>query len=91
MVIFDQIAPLIGIFLQIFKDIAGFILILGIFIFTFSFAFYLLAKNQLDFDGLSEDEADGIPYGTFDHSIKYIGDMLLGETDQDSFSLGEGK
>ena len=87
----DQIAPLISIAFQIMKDILGFLVILVIFMFTFSFSFYLLAQNQLNFDNLTRDEADNIPYATFGGSLTYIGNMIVGQTDQDSFELGEAR
>lgn len=87
----DAIAPLISIFIQIFKDIVGFMIILFIFMFSFSFAFYLIGQNQKDFDNIPEDKAADIPYGTFVDSISYVADILIGQTDQDSFNLGDGR
>merc|ERR1711957_871428 len=72
-------------------DILGFLIILSIFMFTFSFSFFILAQNQLNFDGLTADEADGIPYATFVGSLTYIGNMIVGQTDQERFSLGDGR
>lgn len=89
--IVDRIAPLISIATQIMIDILGFLIILVIFMFTFSFSFFILAQNQLNFGGLSEEEAEGIPYATFAGSLGYIGNMIVGQTDQASFTLGDGR
>lgn len=59
-------------------EIVGFMIILFIFMFTFSFSFFILAQNQLNFDGLSKEEEDGIPYATFVGSLTYIGNMIVG-------------
>jgi hypothetical protein len=40
---------------------------------------------------LSEEEAEGIPYATFVGSLTYIGNMIVGQTDQGSFTLGDGR
>lgn len=58
--------------------------------FSFSFAFYILAQNQKNFDGLNEEENDSIAYGTFLGSINFLMRFLIGETDMDNFSMGNG-
>jgi hypothetical protein len=48
----DQVAPLIQIIFQIMADILWFMFILILFCIMFTFSFYLLAQNQLDFDNI---------------------------------------
>ena len=87
----DSIAPLINTAFQIFNEIGGFLVILGIFMFSFSFAFYILSHNQINFDNLTSEEIDTINYDTTLGSINYILNMLIGETDMDAFSVGDGR
>lgn len=43
----------------------------------------------MNFDGLSKDEADSIPYLKFEDSLNFIGQILVGEGDSEAFYLGE--
>ena len=65
--------------------------IIILFVFAIAFGFYILAQNQINFDGLTEEEAEGIPYGTISESLNYMGNMLIGETDPDPFTLGDSR
>lgn len=51
----DQVAPLIDIAVQIVLDITWFMFILVLYCASFSFCFYLLAQNQINFDNIDAD------------------------------------
>jgi len=43
----------------------------------------------LNFDGLTVEESEGLPYGTLKDSLNYMGMMIIGETDEGPFTLGD--
>jgi len=47
-----------------------------------------LAQNQINFDGLSVTEIDGLAYGSFWGAVNYVCNLLIGESDTDPFDLG---
>ena len=60
------------------------------FIFSFGLAFFLIGNNQVEFDDLSEDDIDNIPYQTIPSSILFMWDVCVGDGGSDSFELGKG-
>lgn len=61
-------------------------IILVIFFFTFSFAFYIVAQNQINFDKV---ESDDVIYSTMYGSFQYVGGLLIGNPDTDAFDKGD--
>lgn len=49
----DSVAPMIDIIGKIFSDMRWFMVVITIFSYSFAGAFYMLGKNQVDYDGLS--------------------------------------
>lgn len=49
----DIISPLIDIIFRIFQDITYFLFILSTTVLAFSYSFYLIAQNQVNFDSLT--------------------------------------
>jgi len=83
----DDIAPMVHIIFKVFSDIRYFVLTLVIAIFAFSNAFYLLGRNQIQFDEITEDEKP--PYATLFGSFKYIYMLALGEVGGiDQYEIG---
>jgi hypothetical protein len=82
-------APLISIIYQIFYDIRYFLLTLFVSVGGFSTAYYLIGKNQTQFD--IESEADRPPYDTISKSLEFVYLQMIGELslDNDYFSLGK--
>ena len=81
-------APLISIIYQIFWDIRYFIFVLAVSVGGFSTAYFLIGKNQAQFDGLKEEEYP--PYYTLSGSLKFVYLQMIGELsiDNDYFNLG---
>ena len=63
----ESLAPHIDIIFEIFNGIAFFIVIFFLNIFACSSAFWLLGRNQIQFDGLKPDEFP--PYSTMSGSL----------------------
>ena len=57
-------------------------------IFAFANSFYILAKNQMDYDDIPEGEAP--QYNTFLGSMEHVFLLSLGEFNLDDYSLGSG-
>ena len=74
----DDISPFVDIFYQIFYDIRYFMLILIIYGFAFANVFWILSKNQISYDKLTEDEISSIDYATFNGALWYIWYLALG-------------
>ena len=62
----------------IFKNIFWFVMVFVIAIVSFALMFYHLGQIQMDFDGLTLDEKDEIPYSSVGESIWYIWFLVLG-------------
>lgn len=84
----DNISPFIDIFYQIFADIKHFMLILVVFGFACANCFWLLALNQLEYDGLSEAEVGDLAYSSLAGAVWYIWQLVLGNGDDAAFGLG---
>ena len=67
----DNIAPLMHIIVEIFNEIKYFMFIFVLFWLTFSTSFYILGKNQIQFDQLEPDELDGLTYKEFHTAFFY--------------------
>lgn len=91
--LFDSIAPLIDIIIQIFNDIRYFFFVMCIYTFMIATCFHLLAKNQLDFDNIDNaiDEAKVTNnYGdTRWNSIFYGINLWIGGADTSGFGVGD--
>ena len=48
-------------------------------------SFYYIAQNQIEFDDLTEEEIDNIPYRTYSGAMWYLGDILLGSFNRSIF------
>lgn len=87
--LFDSIAPLITIIMQIFKDILYFIVILFMITFAVACCLSILAQNQINFDQIDKQDVSQIEYATISSAIVYVGSMILGDpVSTDSFHLG---
>ena len=69
----DNIAPLVNSFMQILFDIRWFLTIMLVIMFAFANSFYLIGRNQLEFEGHEAEYAD------FGGAMKYIYLTALGE------------
>jgi hypothetical protein len=87
----DNIAPLINVFFKIFYDISGIMIVIVLLLWSSAFSFYILAQNQINFDNLSDEDMGDLPYGTLKDSLNYMGNMMIGETDEGPFTLGDAK
>ena len=85
----DEIAPLIDIIIQVFFDIKWFLFVFMGFLVSFCIAFFLLGSNQLQFDNITEEEHDKIPYATIHESLLFMWDVCLGGGGSDSFEFGD--
>ena len=85
----DVLAPHINIIFEIFKGIGFFLLIFTMTIFASASAFYLLGRNQMQFDGLMEDEFPA--YSTLEGSIWVTWQLCLGNPETDDFFIGDNK
>lgn len=88
LILSDKISPLINTIYHVMYDIVWFMLILVINILMFATAFYLIGKNQVQFDGLKVEEDP--PYRDPFSAVKFTYLMLLGEVgDANDFGNGE--
>lgn len=85
----DSMAPLISIIYQIFYDIRYFLLTLGVSVGGFSTAYYLIGKNQTQFD-IAGTKDERPPYDTIAGSLEFVYLQMIGELsiDNDYFALG---
>lgn len=91
--IYNNFSPLVLIIGKVFDDISNFIVIMLVILFAFSNAFYLMGKNQVQFDNIdTEVEGDYPVYYTILGSVQYIYLMCLGEIQADAyyFNMGDG-
>lgn len=72
------------------RDIKWFILVLILHIFVYGGCFYLLGKNQDQFDELTAEELEGQPFQTMTSSMWYIWALILGMAETESFDYGNG-
>jgi len=88
MQLIDEVAPLVHIIFKVFYDIRYFLVTLVIALFAFANSFYLLGKNQIQYDSIEEDNYP--IYTTVIGSIEYVFMMALGEifADDDNFAKG---
>ena len=84
----DELSHLVRIISKIFHDIAYFLFPIGIAILAFANAFYLLGKNQVQFDDIEPELYP--PYHQLLGAIKYSCLVSLGEFSPDAalFDLG---
>ena len=74
---------------MVFLDIFHFMIILLIVCFGFSVCFYILARNQLDFDNIPKGSEKKIHYKTLTRSFYYVANMMIGNSDIAGFELGD--
>jgi hypothetical protein len=88
MALIDEMAPLVYIIFRVFSDIQYFVVTMIIAICAFANAFYLIGKNQVQFDELEPDKYP--TYHKLIGSVQYIYLMALGElaADDDFFAQG---
>lgn len=63
---------------RVFSDIMYFVVVFFIVICSCATSFYLLGQLQMDFDELTTEEKDSIPYGRISSAIWYIWFTVLG-------------
>jgi len=86
----DQIAPMIDIVYRIVYDIGWFVIVLLVMTFAFTYAFYILAQSQIEFDNISTLEKP-IPTLTLYGAILWMFELVNGNTNTEHFELGEGQ
>ena len=74
-----KLAPIIQTILKMLSDSIGFMIILLIVQFAFVVSFWLLGKNQLQYDSVPTESEDFPSYTTFDGACSFIYEMSLGE------------
>ena len=74
-----KLAPIIQTILKMLSDSIGFMFILLIVEFAFVVSFWLLGKNQLQYDSVPTENDDFPSYTSFDGACSYIYEMSLGE------------
>ena len=75
----NEIAPLVTIIFKVFYDILNFMLVLAIVILAFANSFYLIGKNQAQFDDI-ENVSDYPLYFKIEGALQYVYLISLGET-----------
>jgi hypothetical protein len=84
----DKASPLIQTLFQIVIETRTFMFTIVIFIFAFANAFWLLGRNQFQFDYIMSEETP--KYSTFGGALEFIYNVCLGEVgDYPVFELGE--
>ena len=68
----DSVAPLIDIIIQIFVDIKWFMIVSAWYILMFAQCYDLIAKSQVKFDGLTEEEIDDLSYYGLPNALWYM-------------------
>jgi len=81
--LFDEIAPLIDIILLIFTDIKYFMVIFLATNFAFSMSFFLLGKNQIQFDEVEETPE----YGTIIGAMWHMWTLCLGNPEVGFYNI----
>ena len=78
--ILQSTAPLVRMIQEIFADIRAFVIMFVMAIFMMANAFYILGKNQLQFDAeWFEEHDDKIRYSTFIDAVKFVYLTVIGE------------
>lgn len=85
----DSLAPHISIIFEIFFAIRYFIFIFGLTVFAFTMSFYLLGRNQIQFDSITPTEAP--VYSEFGGALWQMWMLCLGGPEVDGFFIGENK
>lgn len=79
----DDIAPIVDIILRILSDIKYFMVIFVVIVFAFAISFYLLGKNQVDFDDIED-----IPeYYTVIGSLWHMWTLCIGNPNTDLYNI----
>ena len=65
-------APLIDIIIQIIVDIKWFMIVSAWYILMFAQCYDLIAKSQVKFDGLTEEEIDDLSYYGLPNALWYM-------------------
>ena len=89
MALIDEMAPLVYIIFKVFSDIQYFVVTMVIAICAFANAFYLIGKNQVQFDEIQPDNYPS--YHELIGSLQYIYLMSLGELGADDDFFAQGK
>lgn len=85
----NKISPFMDIVSQICYDLRYFTLIVVLYMWGFTLVFHTLAKNQIDFDQIPEDQIEDIRYNTMIGSAWFVFDnFILQNTDASTFSYG---
>jgi hypothetical protein len=69
-------------------DIKWFLLVSVVYLLMFAQAYDLIAQNQIDFDELSEDEIEMIPYRGLPDAVWYMLQTFLGSASTAGFDVG---
>jgi len=87
--LFDVISPLIKSIFKMFEDVLYFTIILILAMFSFAFSYFLLGRNQLQYDKFKKDDAKPL-YSRAMGSFEYIYYLALGEVGfVDGFEMGD--
>ena len=89
MQVIDDMAPLVHIIYKVFSDIKYFVCIMIVVLGAFANAFYLMGKNQVQFDEI-ESKDDYPIYYEIRGSIQYIYLLSLGEIFADDANFSKG-
>lgn len=85
-----KLIPILTKHIEAFFDIAAsigtFIVMFLLFILAFSIAFWILGRNQIQYDELTKDEEPD--YATFWSALWYVWNICIGNASGDSFFLG---
>lgn len=85
-----KLAPIIQTILKMLSDSIGFMIILLIVEFAFVVAFWLLGKNQLQYDNVPTEDDNFPSYTSFDGAFAFIYEMSLGEVGGfDMYEVGD--
>ena len=85
--VFKSLASIIDTIQEIIVGIKDFVIILTIFIFTFSLSFWLIGQNELEFDEIA-DPANLPTYTTFTGSLWNTWYSVIGNFNTDQFFQG---
>ena len=86
----EKLAPIIQTIVKILYDSIGFMIIFLIVQFAFAVSFWLLGRNQLQYDNVPTAAEDFPSYSSFDGAWAFIYEMSLGEVGGfGMFEIGE--
>jgi hypothetical protein len=78
--ILSSTAPLVRMIQEIFHDIRAFVVIFFMAIFMMANAFYIIGKNQLQFEGeWLEESGVELRYHTYKHALRYVYLTVIGD------------